>query len=77
MPRKEIESGLGLLTAIVKAGLAKSNGEARRHVAGGGVRVNDDQVRDEKAQLTPDDLSSEGVIKLSVGKKRHVLIRPV
>jgi len=77
MPRNEIESGLGLLTAIVKAGLAKSNGEARRHVAGGGVRVNDGQIMDEKAQLTPDNLSSEGVIKLSVGKKRHVLIRPV
>ena len=77
MPRKEIESGLGLLTVIVKAGLAKSNGEARRHVAGGGVRVNDDQVRDEKAQLTLKDLSSDDVIKLSVGKKRHVLIRPI
>ena len=76
MPRTEIESGLGLLTAIVKAGLAKSNGEARRHIAGGGVRVNDDQVTDEKARLALDDLSSEGVIKLSVGKKRHVLIRP-
>jgi len=77
MAREEFDAGLGLLTAIVKAGLAKSNGEARRHVTGGAVRVNDDQVRDEKTQLTARDLSSEGVIKLSVGKKRHALIRPV
>jgi tyrosyl-tRNA synthetase len=75
--RKDFDAGLGLLTAIVKAGLAKSNGEARRHVTGGAVRVNDDQVMDEKTQLTARDLSNEGVIKLSVGKKRHALIRPV
>jgi tyrosyl-tRNA synthetase len=75
--REEFDAGLGLLTAIVKAGLANSNGEARRHVTGGAVRVNDDQVKDEKTQLAARDLSSEGVIKLSVGKKRHALIRPV
>ena len=75
--RNDFDAGLGLLTAIVKAGLANSNGEARRHVTGGAVRVNDDQIKDEKTQLTARDLSNEGVIKLSVGKKRHALIRPV
>jgi len=75
--RAELESGLGLLTALVKAGLAKSNGEARRLIAGGGVRVNDQAVSDEGGSLTGGDVTGDGVIKLSVGKKRHALIRPV
>ena len=72
----ELENGLGVLAAFVKAGLVKSNGEARRQIAGGGLRVNDVAVTDEKAQLTKDDLA-DGVIKLSLGRKRHVLLRPV
>ena len=72
----ELEDGLGVLAAFVKAGLVKSNGEARRQIAGGGLRVNDVAVTDEKAQLTPADLA-DGVIKLSLGKKRHVLLRAV
>jgi tyrosyl-tRNA synthetase len=72
----ELVSGLGVLVAFVKAGLVKSNGEARRQIAGGGLRVNDVAVSDEAARLTPDDLA-DGVIKLSLGRKRHVLLRPV
>ena len=75
LPRAELDAGLGLLAAFVKAGLAGSNGEARRHIKGGGARVNDRQVSDERAQLTSADLTPEGVIKLSIGKKRHALIR--
>ena len=65
-----------MLNAFVKAGLVASNGEARRQIKGGGLRVNDGAVTDEKMTLTPKDLTSEGVIKLSLGKKRHVLVRP-
>jgi tyrosyl-tRNA synthetase len=72
----ELERGLGVLSAFVKAGLVKSNGEARRQIAGGGLRVNDAAVTDEKAQLTLTDLA-DGVIKLSLGKKKHVLLRAV
>ena len=75
--RSELEQGLGLLRAMVLAGLAKSNGEARRAVRGGAVRVNDEKVSDERLTLTPAHVNSEGVIKLSFGKKRHVLLRPV
>jgi tyrosyl-tRNA synthetase len=71
----ELAAGLGVLAAFVKAGLVKSNGEARRQIAGGGLRVNDVAVKDEAARLTPADVS-DGVIKLSLGKKRHVLLRP-
>jgi tyrosyl-tRNA synthetase len=70
-----LDEGLGLLQAFVLAGLAGSNGEARRLVQGGGAKVNDAAQKDIAAQLTKDDLVN-GAIKLSAGKKRHVLLRP-
>ena len=77
LPRSDIENELGVLSAFVTAGLVKSNGEARRQVQGGGLRVNDVAVSDEKAKLRPSDIGPTGVIKLSLGKKKHVLLRPV
>ncbi|MGJ5045829.1 tyrosine--tRNA ligase [Bradyrhizobium oligotrophicum] len=74
--RSELDAGLGVLSAFVKAGLVASNGEARRQIKGGGLRVNDVAVTDEKMALTQAELTSEGVIKLSLGKKRHVLVKP-
>jgi len=73
----EFHVGLGLLTALVRAELASTNSEARRLVKGGGVKVNDKTVTDEKHVLTSDDVDADGAIKLSVGRKRHALIRPV
>jgi tyrosyl-tRNA synthetase len=73
----ELERGLGVLVAFVKAGLVASNGEARRQIKGGGLKLNDVPVTDEKMVLTPRDATPEGVIKLSLGRKRHVLLRPV
>jgi tyrosyl-tRNA synthetase len=73
--RSELEAGLGVLTAFVKAGLVPSTGEARRQVKAGGLRVNDAAVTDERATLTLSELSGEGVIKLSFGRKKHVLLR--
>ncbi|HZT46759.1 MAG TPA: S4 domain-containing protein, partial [Hyphomicrobiaceae bacterium] len=70
----ELAAGLGVLSAFVRAGLVKSNGEARRQIAGGGLRVNDEPVKDEKAALTGSDVR-DGVIKLSLGRKRHVLLK--
>ncbi|MCA1452042.1 tyrosine--tRNA ligase [Bradyrhizobium sp. BRP22] len=75
IPRGELDAGIGVLAAYVKAGLVASNGEARRQIKGGGLRVNDIAVTDEKMVLTPLNLTAEGVIKLSLGKKRHVLLR--
>jgi tyrosyl-tRNA synthetase len=75
--RAELEAGLGVLSAFVKAGLVASNGEARRQIKNGGLRVNDDTVTDEKMTLTPAQLTPQGVIKLSLGKKRHVLLKPI
>ena len=74
--RSELDAGLGVLAAFVKAGLVASNGEARRQIKGGGLRVNDVAVTDEKMMLTPANLTPEGVTKLSLGRKRHVLLKP-
>jgi tyrosyl-tRNA synthetase len=74
--RAELEAGIGVLALFVKAGLVASNGEARRQIKGGGLRVNDVAVSDEKMIMKPADLTPEGVIKLSLGKKRHVLLKP-
>ena len=77
IPRKDLESGYGILVANVAVGFVKSNGEARRQIQSGGIRVNDVAVSDEKMTLTPANLTPEGVIKLSMGKKRHALLKPV
>ncbi|MBT2187703.1 tyrosine--tRNA ligase [Sphingobium nicotianae] len=61
---------IGLVAALVQAGLAASNGEARRKIAEGAVRINDEPVRDDKHEV----VMSEGSIKLSLGKKRHALL---
>ena len=76
IPRAELDAGVGVLALFVKAGLVASNGEARRQIKGGGLRVNDIAVTDEKLVLTPRDLTPESVIKLSLGRKRHILLRP-
>jgi tyrosyl-tRNA synthetase len=75
--RSELASGLGLQAALVRAGLVTSNGEARRNIQGGAVRVNDEPVTDERLVLGPGSVLPEGVIKLSLGKKRHALLRVV
>jgi tyrosyl-tRNA synthetase len=77
LPREEFEQGLGVLAAFIKAGLVPSTSEARRQIKSGGLKVNDATVTDEKSVLSKKELTPEGVIKLSLGKKRHVLLKPV
>ena len=72
----ELDAGLGLLSLTVAAGLAKSNGEARRHVKGGAIKVNDVAINDEAKTIDSSFCNDDGAIKLSFGKKKHVLIRP-
>jgi tyrosyl-tRNA synthetase len=75
--RDTLEAGIGILSLFVTAGLASSNGEARRHIQGGAVRLNDQPVADERRMITQADLTADGVVKLSLGKKKHILVRPV
>ena len=75
--RTNLENGLGVLDAYVLLHLVTSKSEARRQIKNGGLRVNDVVITDESMVLTPRDLTLEGVIKLSLGKKRHVLLKPI
>ena len=66
--------GLSIIDGLKLAGLVASNGEARRLIKGGGARINDTAVTDEDRMLTADDFDQDGKVKLSSGKKRHVLL---
>jgi len=72
-----LSEGILLYKAMREAGLAGSNGEARRLIKGGGARVNDTAISDEAHKVTPADLGPDGTVKLSAGKKRHALLRAV
>jgi tyrosyl-tRNA synthetase len=74
IPLAELRAGVGVLAAFVRAGLAASNSEARRHVKGGAMRVNDELVTSDRAMLTDAQLR-DGHIKLSLGKKKHALVK--
>ncbi len=75
--RAELAKGIGVLTAFSeKTGLVASNGEARRQIKSGGLKVNDETVTDERMRLT-DSMLKHGLIKLSLGKKKHVLLKAV
>ncbi len=71
----EMAAGLGLLSAFVKAGIVPSTGEARRQIKSGGLKLNDGAITDERANLSPTDFNSDGIAKLSMGKKKHVLLK--
>jgi tyrosyl-tRNA synthetase len=68
-------AGLGIVEALVEAGLAKSKGEARRIVGQGGAYVNNRRVDSPERQLTIGDLAGESMIVLRAGKKNYALLR--
>ena len=72
---EEWNAGIGVLSAFVRAGLVTSTGEARRQIKGGGLRVNDEVLGDERRVLVDADRVAEGAVKLSLGRKKHVLLR--
>ena len=67
-------SEMGILTAATKVGLAGSNGEARRHIKQGALKLNDGKVESHERVLSVDDVI-DGVVKISVGKKKHALLK--
>ncbi|MEX2644606.1 MAG: tyrosine--tRNA ligase [Acetobacterales bacterium] len=75
--RGDLEAGVPAIQLLVQAGLASSNGDARRLIRGGGGRLNDAPITDEKAMVTLRDLGAGGSAKLSAGRKRHALVRAV
>jgi tyrosyl-tRNA synthetase len=77
VPRAELERGIPAFEALRRAGLAASNGEARRLIKGGGAYLNDAPIAGETDAVTLKSQNKDGVIKLSAGKKRHALLRPI
>jgi tyrosyl-tRNA synthetase len=75
--KKDVAAGIGILSAFVTAGLAASNGEVRRAIANNAVAVNDARITNDKHVIGEADVSADGVIKLSLGKKQHILLKPV
>jgi tyrosyl-tRNA synthetase len=74
--RQDLAAGLGILNAFVLAKLATSNGEVRRAIANNAVAVNDSRITSDRHVIGESDITADGVIKLSLGKKQHVLLRP-
>ena len=74
--RAVLESGLPIATLAAQSGLTASASEARRQIEGGGLKLNDQAVSDPKATVSLADLLPEGVLKLSLGRKKHLLVRP-
>ncbi|MEO1200031.1 MAG: tyrosine--tRNA ligase [Pseudomonadota bacterium] len=70
-----LNDGIGVLQLFVEAGLGQSNGDVRRAVGNGAIRVNDEKIADPNTTIDVSALK-DGVVKLSMGKKRHVLVRP-
>lgn len=77
IPKADLEAGLSVFEAFVRAGLASSNGEAKKLIRGGGGRVNDSVAKDGSQTISQADANADGAIKLSAGKKRHVLLQIV
>lgn len=73
--QSDLEKGLGLLNVFVDAGLSNSNSEVRRNIKGGAIRINDLPESNEKRELNMNDLTQDGAIKISLGKKRHLLLK--
>src|SRR5512143_146135 len=74
--QKDLSTGIGVLNAFVMAGLAASNGEVRRAISNGAIAVNDVRITSDKHNIGSKDITSDGVIKLSLGKKQHVRLKP-
>lgn len=69
-------NGLGILAATVMVGLAGSNGETRRHIKGGALKINDKKVDSHERKIRSSDII-DGTVKISVGKKKHALLKAV
>ncbi|HJQ61175.1 MAG TPA: tyrosine--tRNA ligase [Vineibacter sp.] len=75
--RARLQGGVPAFELFAEVGLAASKGEARRLIKGGGARVNDAAVTSETQAVSLADVGGDGVVKLSAGRKRHVLVRAV
>ena len=77
MPRTRLEEGITIADALILADFCNSKGEVRRAIANNSIAVNDSRISDFDFTIGEKDLTAEGLIKLSFGRKRHVLLKPI
>ncbi|MBX9944308.1 MAG: tyrosine--tRNA ligase, partial [Reyranella sp.] len=77
VPRARLATGIAAFELLHEAGLAESRNEARKLIKGGGGRLNDKPIANDAALVGESDLDGTGTLKLSAGRKRHVLVRAV
>ncbi len=77
LPRAKLKAGIAAFELMHEAGLAESRNEARKLIKGGGGRLNDKPIANDAVTVGEGDLDAEGTLKLSAGRKRHVLVRAV
>ncbi len=77
LDRSALEAGIAAFDLMARAGLAASKADARRLIRGGGGRLNDRAFENEMQTVSLGDLTEDGIIKLSAGRKRHVIVTPV
>jgi len=77
LPRAKLKAGIAAFELMHEAGLAESRNEARKLIKGGGGRLNDKPIANDMATVGEGDLDADGTLKLSAGRKRHVLVRAV
>lgn len=70
-----LNDGVPVIELFIETDLTSSKGEAKRLIKGGGARINDDQITDMNLTVSKDDLTNQGYIKLSAGKKKHALVK--
>ena len=75
VPRAQLAAGVAAFELFHQAGLAESRTEARKLIKGGGGRLNDKPIASDTAPIRDSDLGPDGTLKLSAGRKRHVLVR--
>lgn len=73
--KAEWDEGVKLADVLLETGLVASKAEVKRHAAGGALKVNGAGITDPKHTLTTADLDANGIIKLSVGKKKHAVAK--
>lgn len=77
VPLADVQAAIPAYLLVAHSGLVSSNGEARRMIRGGGCKINDQKIEDENAVYDAAAIQNPGIIKVSVGKKKHALIQPV
>ena len=73
--KSRLDGGVAVIDLLVETGLAASKGEARRLIQGGGARINDNAINDTELKAGTNDITRDGYIKLSAGKKKHALVK--